>query len=148
MTRSVTDAAIMLDVLTGYDPKDPRTKEASSHRPSTYASFLRGGALKGKRFGVPKFVLDGTPTVRPNPKYWNSGTSPAARAAFMRTVADLEAAGAAVIFDDDILPESFAALVGKINASRYHRQGVDKFLADYGPAAYDSTKKFRGGGGN
>jgi|ERR1700733_2924681 amidase len=141
LTRTVTDAAIMLDVLSGVDGKDSTTAESAGHRPTTFTSYLRSGALKGKRLGVPKFVLDGTPS-KPNPNYWNRGTSPATRAAFMKTVEELRAAGATVVFADDILPESFSEVVAKIHDGRYLRQGVNAFLAQYGPPAYRSTEEF------
>ena len=141
MTRTVADAAIMLDVLSGPDAKDPKTSESARRRPETFTAFLRAGALKGKRFGVPKFVIDGTPS-KPNPRYWNNATSPASRAAFMKAVDELRAAGATVIFADDILPESFRELVLKIQDFRYHRQGVSTFMAEYGPGFYRSTAEF------
>lgn len=141
MTRTVTDAAIVLDALSSPDSKDSKTSESMGHRPASFTSYLRSGALKGKRLGVPKFVLDGTPS-KPNPNYWNKGTSPATRAAFMKTVEELRAAGATVVFADDILPESFSELVAKIHDARYWRQGVDAFLAQYGPPAYRSTEEF------
>lgn len=141
MTRTVTDAAIMLDVLSGPDVKDPKTSESARHRPETFTAYLRAGALKGKRFGVPKFVLDGTPS-KPNPRYWDNGTSPAMRSAFMKAVDELRAAGATIVFANDILPESFRELVLKIHDFRYHRQGVSAFLAEYGPGVYRSTAEF------
>ncbi|GAC1414862.1 MAG: hypothetical protein NVSMB6_17080 [Burkholderiaceae bacterium] len=40
ITRSVTDAAIMLDVIAGFDPADPPTARSSGHIPKTYTSSL------------------------------------------------------------------------------------------------------------
>ena len=142
LTRTVTDAAIILGVLAGPDAKDAQTTDSLGHFPLSFTVSLRLGALKGKRFGVPKFVIDGTPS-KPNANYWNNGTSPATRTAFMKTVEELQAAGATVVFADDILPESFHDLVSKIRDGRYLRQGVNAFLADYGPPAYRSTDEFQ-----
>ncbi len=51
MARSVTDTAMMLNVLAGTDARDPRTAEADA-RKVDYVKALDAGALKGKRIGV------------------------------------------------------------------------------------------------
>ncbi|QRV76994.1 amidase [Ceratobasidium sp. AG-Ba] len=56
MTRSVTDAAIILSVIAGYDPSDNYTKTAPHSIPD-YTRALKLGALKGKRIGVPRAVF-------------------------------------------------------------------------------------------
>jgi amidase len=60
IARTATDAAIALAVLAGADPLDPRTvgSRGSARRPP-YEPYLKVDALKGKRFGVPAFVLAG-----------------------------------------------------------------------------------------
>lgn len=80
MTRTVTDTAIMLDVMVGYDPADPRTSEsvgktpvedeppittwpsdersAASKTPSSYTDFLREDGLEGARIGVLREYLE------------------------------------------------------------------------------------------
>ena len=52
ITRTVADAARMLDVMAGYDPDDPITAFGAPRIPPTYAAFLRPAALKGARIGV------------------------------------------------------------------------------------------------
>lgn len=55
MTRTVRDAALMLDVLVGYDAKDPYTASAVIARPprgGSYASNLSKAALSQARIGV------------------------------------------------------------------------------------------------
>jgi len=52
MTRSVEDAARMLDVMAGYDPDDPITAFGHGRRPASYAAALDAGALKGARIGL------------------------------------------------------------------------------------------------
>jgi amidase len=60
IARNVTDAAIALSVMAGPDPLDPPTRESSGKaQPGPYARYLKADALKGKRFGVPAFILDG-----------------------------------------------------------------------------------------
>lgn len=52
MTRTVADVAALLDVIAGYDPKDPVTAYAVGNIPRSYAAALRADALKGARIGV------------------------------------------------------------------------------------------------
>nr|WP_242613678.1 hypothetical protein [Herbihabitans rhizosphaerae] len=53
MTRSVADAAIVLGVLAGPDPRDPATADAHAH--SDHARFLEpaGCAVHGSAFREP-----------------------------------------------------------------------------------------------
>jgi Asp-tRNA(Asn)/Glu-tRNA(Gln) amidotransferase A subunit family amidase len=52
IARTVTDAALMLDVMAGYDADDPITAFGAHHVPRTYSAFLDRNALKGARVGV------------------------------------------------------------------------------------------------
>jgi amidase len=52
ITRTVTDAALLLDVMAGYDPADPITAFGNGHIPTSYTQLLRTDALKGARIGV------------------------------------------------------------------------------------------------
>jgi Asp-tRNA(Asn)/Glu-tRNA(Gln) amidotransferase A subunit family amidase len=52
ITRTVEDAARMLNVMAGYDPADPITAFGVHKTPSTYAAFLDRNGLKGARIGV------------------------------------------------------------------------------------------------
>ena len=52
ITRTVADAAVMLDVMAGYDPDDPVTALGVGKIPITYTAFLDRTALKGARIGV------------------------------------------------------------------------------------------------
>jgi amidase len=62
MTRTVTDAAIVLGVISGYDPEDPATEAClvEGNCYSDYIQFLDKKALKGARIAVPPF---GTSTI-------------------------------------------------------------------------------------
>ncbi len=52
LARTVTDAAKMLNVLTGYDPNDPATAWSVGHTEEDYTKFLKADGLQGKRIGV------------------------------------------------------------------------------------------------
>ncbi|MHB1652756.1 MAG: amidase family protein [Desulfitobacteriaceae bacterium] len=54
LTRSVTDAAILLDVMAGYDSNDPITAWSIGHIPKRYVDYLVKDGLQGKRLGVLK----------------------------------------------------------------------------------------------
>ena len=157
IARDVTDAAIALDVMAGEDPADPRTLGSASHaQAGPYAAHLSKDALKGKRFGVPAFVLSGAgipfqgipasasaDQVATETAAARLPLRPETRAAFMAALEGLRAAGATVVFDDSILPDSFAATVARVGTFPYVREGTEQFLAIYGPAEYRSADAYQ-----
>jgi amidase len=56
MTRTVRDAALLLNVLAAKDPRDPATQR--QRRPADYTTDLTSDALKGARIGVPSDPAD------------------------------------------------------------------------------------------
>lgn len=52
LARTVTDAALLLDVMVGYDPADPITAFGKGRAPKSYTELLSRDALKGVRVGV------------------------------------------------------------------------------------------------
>ena len=52
IARTVTDAALLLDVMVGYDAADPITAFGSGRIPKSYTHLLSKDALKGARIGV------------------------------------------------------------------------------------------------
>ena len=54
MTRTVRDAALIMNAIAGTDPADPATAEASQRR-TDFAAGLRPDALRGVRIGVMRF---------------------------------------------------------------------------------------------
>jgi amidase len=56
LTRTVRDAAIMLNVLAARDPADPATRNLQ--RPADYTAVLDKDGLKGARIGVPSDPAD------------------------------------------------------------------------------------------
>lgn len=81
MARSVTDAAMLLQAMAGTDPADPATAEADSKR-EDYAAALKPDALRGKRLGVLRIGLGGSPEIDK---------------LFERALADLKSAGAETV---------------------------------------------------
>ena len=60
LARDVTDAAIALGVMQAEDPLDPLTAGSAVRREAAdYVPYLKADALKGKRFAVPWFILEG-----------------------------------------------------------------------------------------
>jgi amidase len=156
IARNVTDAAIALSVMEGPDPLDPPTREATTKaQTGPYTQYLKADALKGKRFGVPAFILDGVgppfhgvPARVPDvlaakqAAEQNNALDPATRAAFVKAVDELRAAGATVVMDDSVLPDSFAKIAIRIATYPYVKEGTDLFLKTFGPAQYHSAAEY------
>ena len=62
IAKNVADAAALLGVIAGSDPRDPATAEAAQHA-TDYTRFLDPGALKGKRIGVVRKLAGFDPNV-------------------------------------------------------------------------------------
>lgn len=156
IARNVTDAAIALGVMAGEDSTDPRTTgSAAKAQPGPYTQYLKADSLKGKRFGVPVIVLTGAgipfqgipSSATPSEVARETADAveplrPETREAFMKAIEGLRAAGATVVFDDSILPDSFAVTIARVGTVPYIREGTEKFLAEYGPADYHSAEAY------
>ncbi|MEO6446824.1 MAG: amidase family protein [Gemmatimonadaceae bacterium] len=103
MTRSVTDAAIMLGALEGArpDPNDAATSACPPPAGRDYTKFLDPKALAGARIGIPRaffyerLTLPGTPSPR-------GGLSDAQRAVMDEVIATLKRQGAVIVDPADI----------------------------------------------
>jgi len=146
LARDVRSAAVALEAMQAEDPLDSWTKEAGKEAQARpYTRYLSKGALKGKRFAVPWFILEGSPSVYgngPDAPPLAGGVVPETRAAFMKAIEQMRAAGAIVIIDKEILPESFFVAGRRMNTRPYRREGVDLFLRDFGPAVYHSVAEY------
>ncbi len=98
MTRTVADAAILLGVLEGVkpDPNDKMTKRCKPLANNDYTPFLKPGALKGARIGVPRawFIDD---IVLPGDSKPSGGIPADQKQMMEEVVATLRAHGAMVI---------------------------------------------------
>ncbi|MCC7365112.1 MAG: amidase [Dehalococcoidia bacterium] len=97
MTRTVTDLAKLLDVMTGYDAEDPVTAYGVGRLPASFAASLDAGALQGARIGIIREVM--APNSEPD-----SDDFAQVGCVFDRAMADLAAAGA-VIVDPIVIPD-------------------------------------------
>jgi amidase len=89
LTRTVRDAAILLNVLAAPDPRDPATRRLK--RPADYTAFLDADGLRGARIGVPSDLAD------PGNDVYYGPLRPRAAAVMREAIAAIEAAGATVV---------------------------------------------------
>ena len=89
LTRTVRDAAILLNVLAQADPLDPATEHL--RRPTDYTAYLDKDGLKGARIGVPSDPADPA-----NDVYYGPLTA-RGHAAMAGAIAALEALGATIV---------------------------------------------------
>ncbi|BCB78095.1 hypothetical protein Pflav_045050 [Phytohabitans flavus] len=94
MTRTVTDSALVLNTIAGYDPADPATKQSQGKIPSDYTKYLKKDSLKGARIGVLR-------------NYVNAANAPMMDAAIQQ----MRQLGATVV-DNLVLPRRRSTCVG------------------------------------
>jgi len=165
IARNVTDAAMALDAMAGInldghptpDPLDARTADAAAKaQPGPYTQYLKPDALKGKRFGVPAFILKGTDipfqgiaavvpadAAEAQERKTDLPLRPETRAAFLKALDGMRAAGAEIVFDDSILPDSFPRTASRVGSLPYVREGTEGFLKEFGPAQYHSPEEYQ-----
>lgn len=103
MTRTVTDAAIMLGALEGAapDPNDAATKACPPPAGRDYTRFLNPRGLAGVRIGIPRAFFYDRLTL-PGSSNARGGISDAQRAAMTEVIGILKAQGAEVVDPADI----------------------------------------------
>jgi amidase len=89
LTRTVRDAAILLNVLAAPDPRDPATGKL--RRPPDFTGVLDRDGLRGARIGIPSDPAD------PGNDVYYGPLRPSAAAVMRDAIAALEAAGATVV---------------------------------------------------
>ncbi len=89
MTRTVRDAAILLNVLAGPDPLDPATKRPGKQ--PDYTASLDINGLNGARIGVPSDPSD------PGNDVYYGPLSPRSAAVMQAAIKALETAGAVIV---------------------------------------------------
>jgi amidase len=121
IARTVTDAALLLDVMAGYDPADPITAFGNGRIPASYARPLSTDALKGARIGV-MTNLFGTAERHTEVNQVMEGV-----------IAKMAGLGATIVRFD--LPE-YDALAPVVGTSLFEARTVmDRYFAALGPNA-------------
>jgi Asp-tRNA(Asn)/Glu-tRNA(Gln) amidotransferase A subunit family amidase len=156
IARTVTDAAIAFGVMCGEDARDPATQgSVAKAQPGPYTRYLKSDALKGRRFGVPAFMLQGigipfhgipaaVSRLEAAKQIADAGVAldPRTRAAFLRALEVLRAHGATIVMQESVMGERFAQVAARISTYAYVRQGTDAFLREFGPAQYTSAADY------
>ncbi|MBX9927731.1 MAG: amidase [Gemmatimonadaceae bacterium] len=131
MTRTVMDAALLLDVIAGYDANDPITAYAVGNIPRSYASGLRADGLKGARVAVLRPARDSV--VRDTAVGFRQ-----VRAVMDSAITQLRALGATVI-DSVSLPRRDAA--GFVGNDFETEQATDAYFRDHPNAPVRTLKE-------
>ncbi len=156
IARTVNDAAIALSVMAGPDSLDPVTRMATdSARGAPYEGALTAASLKGKRFGVPAFIMTGEGIPFHGIPYAVQEAAadklrdaariplhPETRERFLAALDALKAAGAEIVMGDSVLPAAFARAASRVATYAYMRDGTDRFLAGFGPSSYHSSAEY------
>lgn len=124
MTRSVYDAAAVLDAIAGFDPDDLSTLAGLGHLPERpYASYVDAQGLRGARIGVLREM------VRSGPAH------AAGRALFERELKAMAAAGAVLV--DPVLSGIDLPQAQGAASSATYEQGIaaDAYLRSLPPGA-------------
>jgi Asp-tRNA(Asn)/Glu-tRNA(Gln) amidotransferase A subunit family amidase len=130
MTRTVMDAALLLEVIAGYDPQDPMTAYAVGQIPKSYAATLRSDGLRGARIGVVREPMD-TGADRASEDYAK------VQAVFDQAIGKLESLGATVV-DSLIIPN--LATVRDIDNDYETERATDDYLKEHHNAPVKSYK--------
>lgn len=96
MTRTVTDAAIMLGGMVGFDPNDPITNRCALPPGNDYTRFLRTAGLRGARIGIPRANFYST-TTRPDTGATIGGLGAAQSAVMAEAIQVLRDQGATIV---------------------------------------------------
>lgn len=120
MARCVADAAALLGAMTGVDPQDSATADATPRAHEDYTIFLDAKALRGARIGA----LRG---------YW--GIHPAMDSLLDEALATLRDAGATVVDIRGLRDRSSTQAAGFDVLLYEFRPALEKYLASLGPKA-------------
>lgn len=131
MARTVMDAALLLDVMVGYDPEDPVTAYAVGHTPPSYAAALQRDALRGARIGVIREPMD-------------TATSPGSEdyakvdQVVNQAIADLRSLGAEVV---DTLVIDSLGIVRNVDNEYETERATDDYLGQHPNAPVKTFKE-------
>ncbi|WIB16303.1 amidase family protein [Curtobacterium sp. MCPF17_050] len=115
LARSVTDAAVALDAVTGIDAADPVTQGQAGKVPTSYTQFLDPTALQGKRIGYVTSMV---------------GTNRTTARLFAEARATLEAQGATVV-PITATPEFNRVLSEGSGSTNEFKHDLDQYVAKH-----------------
>lgn len=121
MTRTVRDAALIFNIVAGYDPADSMTELGKGKRKKDYTEYLDKNALKGKRIGVLRSLV------------FTEDADPEITALFIKAVDDLRAAGAVIVDSFEIA--NLAEHRDAPNFCRRFRYDMHEYLKSLGDEA-------------
>src|SRR5689334_18338230 len=106
MTRTVTDAAILLGALESPspDPNDPATKTCTPPPNRNYVPYLKRDSLKGARIGIPRAFFYDAVTL-PGAQSSRGGLNPEQQKVMARAIEILKQQGAEIV--DPVVMPSF-----------------------------------------
>ena len=133
MTRTVRDAAILLDAIAGYDPDDPVTAYAAGRTPDSYVDALDPDGLRGARIGVIREPMD----AQADPE---ADDYRQVRRLVDRAVADLRRLGAEVL-DPVEFPDLDRAQATYVRNNFETEEATDAYLAGLPEAPVGSLRE-------
>jgi Asp-tRNA(Asn)/Glu-tRNA(Gln) amidotransferase A subunit family amidase len=125
------DAALLLDVMVGYDPQDPITAYAVGQVPPSYAATLRPDALRGTRIGVLREPTD--TAARPGSEDYAKVDS-----VINRAIADLRSLGAEIV--DTVVVDSLG-VVRDVDNDYETERATDDYLKQHPNAPVKTFKE-------
>jgi len=126
MARTVRDAALLLNAMTGVDPRDAATSASRGHAAVDYTTTLDAGALRGKRLGVVRSYF---------------GFDPGVDRVMEAALAALRGAGA-ILVDPVVLPHAGEYDHSEGVVLRYEfKAGIAAYLATRSAGAFPRTLK-------
>src|SRR5262249_22162189 len=136
IARTVRDAALVLDAIAGYDPKDPVTAASYGRTPDSYTAFLQPNGLRGMRLGVIRQSMDKATDI-------NAADYKEVRAMIDRVAGVLRARGAEVV--DPIEIPSLLPLLegsGRTTTNVYEtEQAINDYLSQHPDAPVRTFKE-------
>ena len=135
ITRTVEDAARMLEVMAGYDPADPVTATGVGQVPEDgYVSHLDPDGLEGARIGVARDLFGLSPDSDADP-----AAAEAVTAVVEDAIAEMEAAGATIVDPVETVDREFLDSA-RVLAFEFKRD-IGAYLSGRPEVPYDSLEE-------
>jgi amidase len=134
ITRTVRDAAILLDAIAGYDPNDPITAYSVGQIPVSYTTLLSESGLVGARIGVIREPMDANTDT-------DSDDYKKVRAIMDQAIMELQGLGARLI--DPITIPDLRQRIGRVHGANVYEtaEAIDDYLQAHPNAPVKSFKE-------